>query len=228
MRLEGKIALITGANGPVGAAIALRFAREGATIVLNDVASTYLDGVVREIAEVEGGTALIALGDVTRAPHVDRMVREAVNAFGRIDVLVNHAGETEERLFAGASLCAEAVLPLIRERRWGRVINVSTAASVAGRQPVPIELVGKSIITLTRALAVENARFGVTVNTVAPGLTAGAPPKEVDAAMRTLIPMGRLADPREVAAAHAFLASDEASYVTGHVLVVDGGLSVAR
>ena len=227
MRLEGKVALVTGADGPIGAAIALRFAREGAIVVLNDIASTHLDGVMREIAEVEGGTALIALGDVTRGAHVDRMVREALDAFGRIDVLVNHAGDTEEIAVAGASLCAEAVLPRMREQGWGRVINASTAAGVASGQ-MPVEMIGKSIATLTRALAVDNARFGVTVNCVAPGLVGAAMPKEVDRTMLALIPAGRMAEPREIAAAYVFLASDEASYVTGQVLFVDGGLSVAR
>jgi 3-oxoacyl-[acyl-carrier protein] reductase len=228
MRLEGKIALITGAAGPVGTATALRFAREGATVVLNDIVSTHLDRVMQEIAEVEGGTAMITLGDVTRAAHVDRMVREALDAFGRIDVLLNQAGDTEDVVFTAASLCAEAILPLMRERRWGRVINASTTASLAASGEAPPEMLEKSIITLTRALAVENARFGVTVNCVAPGPTAAAMPMEVDETMLTRIPMGRMAKPREVAAAHVFLASDEASYITGQVLFVDGGLSVAR
>src|SRR5688572_17892119 len=114
MRLDGMIALVTGADAPVGVAIALRFAREGATVVLNDVVSERLDGVMREIAEVEGGTALIALGDVTRGAHVERMVRETLDAFGRIDILVNRAGDTEETAVAAASLCAEAIVPLMR------------------------------------------------------------------------------------------------------------------
>ena len=226
MRLQGKIAVITGAAGPIGTATALRFAREGATVVLNDVVSTHLDGVMREITEVEGGTALIALGDVTRPPHVDRLVRETLNTFGRVDVLVNHVGPTEDVAFAGASLCAEAVLPLMRGQCWGRVINASTAVRLAVAGDVPVEVAGKSIITLTKALAVENARFGVTVNCVAPGLTPASP--DVSETLLALIPIGRVADPREIAAAYAFFASDEASYVTGQVLCVDGGLSVAR
>jgi 3-oxoacyl-[acyl-carrier protein] reductase len=225
MRLAGKIAVITGADGPIGGATALRFAREGATVVLNDVVSTHLEGVMREITEIEGGTALIVLGDVTRPTHVDRMVRETLDAFGRIDVLVNHAWATEEIAFAGASLCAEAVLPLMRDQRWGRVINVSSAATGAAREHASVEMVGKAIITLTRALAMENARFGVTVNCVAPGLTATS---EESAAMLAQIPVGRAAELREIAAVHVFLASDEAAYVTGQVLCVDGGLSVPR
>jgi NAD(P)-dependent dehydrogenase (short-subunit alcohol dehydrogenase family) len=226
MRLQGKVAIITGAGGSVGTATALRFAREGAAVVLNDVVSTHLDGVVREIADVEGGKAVIALGDVTRSAHVDRVVREALEAFGRIDVLVNHAGATEDILVTGASLCADAVLPLMRERRWGRVINSSPAADVAARG-YPAEVLGKSVVTLTRTLAVANARFGVTVNCVAAGITRTPTPSEAQETTLALIPMGRFGDPREIAAAHVFLASDDASYVTGQVLCVDGGLSVA-
>jgi NAD(P)-dependent dehydrogenase (short-subunit alcohol dehydrogenase family) len=228
MSLQGKIAIITGADGPIGAATALRFVREGATVVLNDVVSGHLDGVLREIVEVEGGTALIVLGDVTRSAHVDRMMRETLDSFGRIDVLVNHAGATEEIAFAAASLCAEAVLPHMREQRWGRVINSATAASVGTGGQASVDILAKSVITLTRALAVENGRFGVTVNCVAAGLTAAATPTEAWTATLAQIPVGRAAEPREIAAAHVFLASEEASYVTGQVLYVDGGLSVTR
>jgi len=225
MRLEGKVALITGADGPVGTATALRFAREGAIVVLNDIVSTHLDRVATEIAHVEGGKSLIALGDVTRPAHVDRMVREAIDAFGRVDVLVNHAGDNEDIAFTCASLCAAAVVPRMRERGWGRVINSSTAASLAAGAPAMGA--GASVIALTKALALEHAPFGVTVNCVAPGVTMTAVPAEVRETMLALIPMGRLGDPREVAAAQVFLASDEAGYVTGQVLFVDGGMSVA-
>jgi NAD(P)-dependent dehydrogenase (short-subunit alcohol dehydrogenase family) len=216
VRLEGKVALITGADGPVGTATALRFAREGAIVVLNDIVSTHLDRVATEIAQVEGGKALIALGDVTRPPHVERMVREAIDAFGRLDILVNHAGDNEAIAFTGASLCAEAIVPLMRERGWGRVINSSRAATLTPSGPAPTDAGGASVISLTKALALEHAPFGVTVNCVAPGVTMTAVP----------IPMGRLGDPHAVAAAHVFLASDEAGYITGQVLFVDGGMSL--
>jgi 3-oxoacyl-[acyl-carrier protein] reductase len=226
--LEGRVALITGADGPVGTATALRFAREGAIVILNDIVSTHLDRVATEITEVEGGKALIALGDVTRAGHVDRIVREAIDAFGRIDILVNHAGDNEAIALQTASVCAEAVLPTMRARRWGRVINSSTVATLGVSAPRPTETFGESVITLTRALALENARFGVTVNCVAPGVTMTAVPREVEETVVTLIPMGRMGDPREVAAAQAFLASEDAAYITGQVLFVDGGMSVVR
>jgi 3-oxoacyl-[acyl-carrier protein] reductase len=220
MRLEGKVALITGADSAVGAAIALRFAREGAVVVLNDVVSSHLDRVAQEIAEVEGGKALIALGDVTRAAHVDRMMREALDAFGRIDILVNHAGDTEEIVVTAAFLCAEAVCPAMRERRWGRVINATKDARLATSARA-----GESVIALTHALALGEARFGITVNCVVPGVTTAT---SRDAVLDTTsIPMGRIGDPRDVAAALVFFASDEAGYITGQVLFVDGGISAA-
>jgi 3-oxoacyl-[acyl-carrier protein] reductase len=230
MRLEGKVALITGADGPIGTATALRFAREGAAVALNDVVSRHLDRAVTEIAEVEGGRALIALGDVTRPAHVDRILREILDAFGRVDILVYNAGEDPETAVRGAALCAETVLPRMRERQAGRVVTVSSPGGAGTVRHVNAEAAHAGLIALTRKLALEAAPHGVTVNCVVPGAPA-APAAAVSEAVRdtmtTLIPLGRLADPREVAAALVFLASDEASYITGQVLHVDGGLSVA-
>ncbi len=229
MKLEGRVALITGADGAIGTAIALRFAREGAVVVLNDIVSRHLERVATEIAEVEHGTSLIALGDVTRPPHVDRMVREALDAFGRVDILVNHAGDNEQLARHGASLCAAAVLPAMCERRWGRIINSSSVAGIAhpGRpQPTPEDA---GMPGLTRQLALKYAPDGITVNCVAPGAAMAAVPAVPDErkdTMTTLIPIGRIAEPREIAAAYAFFAADDAAYVTGHVLIVDGGLSL--
>ena len=130
MKLEEKVALITGADSPLGTAAALRFAREGAIVVLNDIVSRHLDRVAREIAEVESGRALIALGDVTRPAHVERILREIVQAFGHLDILVNNAGDDPDTAVECAALCTETVLPRMRERRAGRIVNVSSPGSL--------------------------------------------------------------------------------------------------
>ena len=224
MKLESRVVLITGADGPVGSAIALRFARHGAFVVLNDIVSRNLDRVASEVVEVEGGKALIALGDVTKRPHVDRIVREAHEAFGRIDVLVNNAGDDEHVALQAASVCSDAILPAMRDRRAGRVIitcPVRRAVDGPGEGAEPI-------ITLTRRLALQYAECGVTVNCVAPGATMRTVTPDVREAALEVIPMGRLAEPREIAAVYTFLGSEEAGYVTGQVLSVDGGLSLVQ
>ena len=231
MRLEGKVALITRAGRAIGIATALRFAREGAIVVLNDVVSTHLDRVATEIAEDEGGRTLIALGDVMRPAHVERMLREALDAFGHVDILVNNAAEPDEPDTAaqGAAFCIKAVLPGMRERGWGRVINAGPAGSLGlvGQMRPGAESAG--LIALTKKLALECARDGITVNCVVSGVTASASIASDAMAepIMPVIPMGRGADPHEIAAAHVFFASDEAAYVTGQVLYVDGGLSVS-
>ena len=224
MKLESRVVRITGADGPVGSAIALRFARHGAFVVLNDIVSRNLDRVASEVVEVEGGKALIALGDVTKRAHVDRVMREAHEAFGRIDVLVNNAGDDEEVALQAASVCSDAILPAMRDRRAGRVINTC---------PVPSAVDGpgegaEPIITLTRRLALQYAECGVTVNCVAPGATMRTVIPDVREVALEVIPMGRLAEPREIAAVYTFLGSEEAGYVTGQVLFVDGGLSLVQ
>jgi len=230
VRLEGKVALITGADGPLGTAAALRFAREGATVVLNDIVSRHLDRVAREIADVESGQSLIALGDVTRPAHVERILREIVEAYGQLDILVNNAGDDPETVVECAALCAETVLPRMRERRAGRIVNVSSPGAIGTVGHVSAEASHAGLIALTRKFALEAAPQAVTVNCVVPGPTttpAVEVPEAVRETMMSLIPMGRIGDPREIAAALVFLASDEASFVTGQVLYVDGGLSVA-
>jgi NAD(P)-dependent dehydrogenase (short-subunit alcohol dehydrogenase family) len=223
MTLEGKVALITGADGVLGTATALRFAREGAAVVLNDFAATQLDRVAAEIVESEGRQALIALGDVSRPAHVDRILREALDAFGRIDILVNAAaGSDPDAAIRCAALCAERLLPAMRERRAGRVLNLSA--------PGTTEASHDGLIALTRKLALEVAADAVTVNCVVPGVIAtpaGGVPEAQQETMTALVPIGRIGEPREIAAALVFLASDDAAYVTGQVLYVDGGLSVA-
>jgi NAD(P)-dependent dehydrogenase (short-subunit alcohol dehydrogenase family) len=224
VKLESRVVLITGADGPVGSAIALRFARHGAFVVLNDVVSRNLDRVASEVVEVEGGKALIALGDVTKRAHVDRVVREAHEAFGRIDVLINNAGDDEAVALQAASVCSDAILPAMRDRRAGRVIITC---------PVPRAIDGpgegaEPIVTLTRRLALQYAECGVTVNCVAPGATMRTVTPDVRETALEVIPMGRLAEPREIAAVYTFLGSEEAGYVTGQVLFVDGGLSLVQ
>jgi len=220
LRLEGKVALITSAESPIGTATALRFAREGALVVLSDIVSTHLERVVTEIAEEEGGRSLIALGDVTRPAHAERMVREALDAFGHVDILVNNGPATDvDGAVQGAALCAHAVLPSMRERRWGRVINTAPAGNVDAT----------ALFALTKKLALECARDGITVNCLVPGVTAEGQ-LAFDAVRKTIapvIPMGRIAEPREISAAYVFFASDDAVYVTGQVLYVDGGVSVS-
>jgi NAD(P)-dependent dehydrogenase (short-subunit alcohol dehydrogenase family) len=224
--LEGKIALITGADGPIGVATALRFAREGAVVVLNDIVSKHLERVATQVVEEEGGKTLIVLGDVTLPAHVERMVRETLEAYGRIDILVNNAGDNEEVALQGATLCVRAVAPGMCERRWGRIITTSRVSSLGDAAEVTAGAGRGAVIALTKALALEYARDGITVNCVAPGATMTNVLPEVKETILALIPMGRIAEPREVAAAHVFLAADDASYITGQVLYVDGGLSV--
>jgi 3-oxoacyl-[acyl-carrier protein] reductase len=245
VRLENRTALITGAAGGIGAATAWRFAREGAAVALNDTATERLDTLAAEIRE-DGGQVTIVAGDVTRETHVERMVREATESYGRIDILINNAGISHDAMAApmteeqwglvvaahlrGTFLCAQAVLPGMRERGWGRIVSTSSAAALGTIGQVNDAASTASVIGLTKTLALEYARYGVTVNCVAPGaimtpMLAGVPDTIVEK-IAAQIPMGRIARPEEIAAVHAFLASDDAALITGQVIFADGGTSI--
>jgi len=249
MRFKGKVALITGASKGIGRATALRVAREGGAVIVNGRDPAAISAVVKEI-ERDGGRAMPAEGDVTRAADVSRIVEQGIAQCGGIDVLVNNAGggtmarwldDVDEAAWmrsldvnlTSAFLVTKAVAPHMRERRRGRIVMV---ASVAGRNMSRLSgpeysAAKGGMLAFMRHLAVEFGPFNVTVNAVAPGPTMvervakkwelrGAAEREK---ILRNVPLGRPAQPEEVAAAILFLASDDASYITGACIDVNGG-----
>jgi glucose 1-dehydrogenase len=248
-RLEGKIALVTGASSGIGQATAVRLGREGAAVGVNYRSNE--DGAREAVREIEaaGGKAVAIQGDISREDDVKRMVRETIEAFGDLDILVNNAGLQTESPFLELSLedwqkvisvdltgtflvSREAIAHMV-ESSGGALVNMS---SVHQRIPWPnfahYATAKGGMKLLTETLALEFASRGVRVNAVAPGAIETPinaekfedpeQRKEVEA----LIPWDRVGQPEEIAACVAFLASDEASYVTGHTLFVDGGMSL--
>ena len=238
-----RVAIVTGASRGIGRAVARRFAAAGAAVVAA-ARGDHADAVAGEIRA--GGGRAVGVGvDVTDPQRIEAMVRTALDEYGRIDVLVNNAGIVRDQLalrmapadwdavvatnLTAAFTCARAVLRPMLKQRSGRIINVG---SVVGRMGNPGQVnyaASKAGLEgFSKALAREVASRGITVNVVAPGMidtdmTAGLR-GSAQAAMLGRIPMGRLGTPDDVAGAICFLASDEAAYVTGHVLAVNGGM----
>ena len=249
MRLEGRTAFVTGGAGGIGGATVRRLAAEGATVAVGDLD---LDGARAVAGEVSGFATEL---DVTDTASVRAAIAAAVAAIGPIDVLVNNAGtdrfaffiHTDEELWdfvlgvnlRGVLACTHAVLPSMHERGGGSIVNVASEAGRVGSQgSVTYSAAKAGVIGFTKAIARESARYGVRSNAVAPGpietpLLNAAPAmlgdlgKRLKEGMIAATTMGRIGQPDEVAAAIAFLASDDASYVTGQTLNVSGGLSMS-
>ena len=248
--LTGKSALITGASRGIGRAIAACFARAGCDVAINYLAEPGRDNAA-EAEEVAAGAralgrrAMCVEADVTDLDAVQAMTEQVIEAFGGLDILVNNAGITRDRTLAkmsraewdavlavnltGAFNCASAVIEHMRERRRGRIISLSSVVGLAGNIGQANYAASKAgLIGFTKSLAKETARRGITVNAIAPGFIetemTDAIPAEVREGILAGIPAGRMGSPEDIAHAALFLASDEAAYVTGHALSVNGGM----
>lgn len=243
-RLAGRVALITGAGQGLGKAIALRFAQEGAKVVALDVAPDGINAVAGEI-KAAGGEALAVICDVTQRAQVVAAVQAALDAFGQLDILCNNAGitrdarlvkMTEEQFdqviavnLKGVFNMTQAVAPHMVERGYGRIITTSSVVGLYGNFGQTNYVATKAgVIGMTRVWARELGPKGITANAVAPGFIATdmvkTVPQEVLDKFISMTPARRLGEPEDIANAFLFLASDEASFVNGAVLSVDGGL----
>ncbi len=245
--LKDKVALVTGASQGIGRDTALALAAVGAKVAVAARNEERLSALVADIAAA-GGTAFAVKMDVADAEQVKSGFKQILEKFGRLDILVNNAAITRDGLamrmkpddwevvlrtnLTGAHFCIQQALPPMMKARAGRIINISSVVAQSGNAGQANYVAAKAgIIGLTKAIAIEIASRNITVNAVAPGfietpMTAALPDK-VKEELKTRIPLGRLGSARDVAAAIVFLASDEAAYITGHVLNVNGGLHLA-
>ncbi len=247
MRLENKVALVTGASRGIGATVALRLAQEGADVIVNYVGEeNFADArQVQESINALGRRAVLAEGNVADFNSAAEMVEQGVRAFGRIDILVNNAGINRDNLLLrmkeeewdsvlavdlkGVFNTTKAVTKYMMKNRYGRIISVSSVVGVAGNAGQANYAAAKAgVIGFTKSVAKELASRNITANAVAPGfirtpMTDKLGDSAVEGALK-MIPLGRMGEPEDIAKAVVFLASEDADYITGQILHVDGGM----
>ena len=243
--LGGKVALVTGASRGIGAVVACRLAEAGARVGVNFHASSDAATVVVDSINKSGGEAFLVGGDVSKEDKAEAVIKQLVEHFGSIDILVNNAGINKDKLLIrmkpedfdsvinvnlrGAFLCTRYAMTHMIRQRSGRVINMSSVVGISGNPGQANYAAAKAgLIGLTKAVAREVASRNVTVNALAPGYITTAMvdelTEETQEKILARIPMGRFGTPEDVAEAVIFLCSDGASYITGQVLTIDGGM----
>ena len=245
MRLQGKSAVVTGSSRGIGAEIAALFAAEGASVIVN--CHQDLEGANSVVEKIlgAGGRAEVCMADVRDPKSAERLVKAAVDSYGRIDVLINNAGIVRDSLLenmnydqwrdvldtnlTGVFNCTRAAYPPMKAQGHGKIVNISSVVAMMGNIGQANYVSSKAgVIGLTKAMALELARNGILVNAIAPGFISTkmvlSLPDKIKEKMLARIPLRRFGDPKEIAYAALFLASDESNYLTGHVLSVNGGI----
>ncbi|MFJ8459794.1 3-oxoacyl-[acyl-carrier-protein] reductase [Lysinibacillus xylanilyticus] len=244
-KLEGKVAVVTGASRGIGRAIALKLADEGAKVVVNYSGSQAKAEEVVTMIQENGGEAIAVQGSVSKTEEVTALMDAAVKTFGSLDILVNNAGITRDNLLMrmkedewddvldtnlkGVFLCTKAVTRQMMKQRAGRIINISSIVGVAGNAGQANYVAAKAgVIGLTKTTAKELASRNILVNAIAPGFIetemTDQLPDDIKQGMLTQIPLAKLGQPEDIAKAVVFLASDDANYMTGQTLHIDGGM----
>ena len=247
MDFNDKVAIVTGASRGIGRAIALEFGSRGARVVVNfNQNSSAADEVVKTISE-SGGEAFSHQADVSVFEQADGLVKTAIEKYGDLHILVNNAGITRDGLIMTMSEsdwddviqtnlkstfnCCKAAIRHMLRRRYGRIINIASVSGIMGNPGQTNYSASKAgQMGFTRALAREVASRTITVNAIAPGFIQtdiwSTVPEDAQKSLMGIIPLGRVGQPEEIAKAAAFLASDDAAYITGHILTVDGGIAM--
>ena len=241
MKLKNKIAIITGGAAGIGAATAQKFVEEGAKVIIWDLDETKGNALATQL------NAHFAKVNTANYAEIETAAKAVNDQFGRIDILINNAGITRDSSLkkmtieqwqqvidvnlSGVFYCTKIISEYMLANNWGRIINASSVVGLYGNFGQTNYVATKSgLIGMTKTLARELGKKGITVNAIAPGFIAtemvAAMPENVIEAMKAKVPLARLGDPKEIANVYAFLASDEASYINGHTLSVDGGMTV--
>ncbi|MGK4116254.1 3-oxoacyl-[acyl-carrier-protein] reductase [Lysinibacillus capsici] len=244
-KLEGKVAVVTGASRGIGRAIALKLAEEGAKVVVNYSGSQAKAEEVVAMIQENGGEAIAVQASVSQTEEVTALMDAAVKKYGSLDILVNNAGITRDNLIMrmkedewddvlntnlkGVFLCTKAVTRQMMKQRAGRIINISSIVGVAGNAGQANYVAAKAgVIGLTKTTAKELASRNILVNAIAPGFIETEMteqlPEDIKQGMLTQIPLAKLGQPEDIAKAVAFLASEDANYMTGQTLHIDGGM----